>query len=135
MYVLSEMCGFNIFKCNLLPQFLFNILFIYFPLFVLLCWGYIMAFIKVLIIYHTSFLNSPPPSFSFLPYPHLWNSFNRYHFHLHTCVYIIYTILTLLLIFKWGGGEKRKKGIQSGMREIKLCLFTSHMVVYVENLK
>jgi hypothetical protein len=36
-----------------------------------------VTFTKVLMIYHSE---SPPPSFSFIPLPHSWNSFNRSHF-------------------------------------------------------
>jgi hypothetical protein len=40
-----------------------------------------------------SYLNSPPPPFSFNPLsPHSWNSFNRYHF----CIFIsVYTAFAL----------------------------------------
>jgi hypothetical protein len=58
-------------------------------IYLLLCWGYIVTFTKVLIIYHSwiyPFHHSP-----LFPLPHSWNSFNRFHFS----VYIhVYTILT-----------------------------------------
>jgi hypothetical protein len=49
-----------------------------------------------------SYLNSLPPSFSFIPSsPYSWNNFNRYHFsiYIHTCVHSICTIFTLLFPF------------------------------------
>jgi hypothetical protein len=42
---------------------------------------------KVLTIYKT-YLNSPPPSFSFIPYS--WNSFNKSYFYIYIHVYTIF---------------------------------------------
>jgi hypothetical protein len=42
--------------------------------------------------YNKSWLSSPHPSFSFVPLPLSWNSFNRYH----VCIYIhVYTLFAL----------------------------------------
>jgi hypothetical protein len=47
-----------------------------------------------------SYLNSPPPSFSFIsPFPFLEWFQQESFLHLHTCVYIFYTIFTLLASF------------------------------------
>jgi hypothetical protein len=50
---------------------------------------------------NTSFLNSPPPQFSFISsFCHWRNSFNRYlFFHLHSCVHSICAIIIPLLQF------------------------------------
>jgi hypothetical protein len=44
---------------------------------------------------NTSYLNSPPLPFSFIPpCPHSWNSFIRCHFSIYIHVYSVYTIVT-----------------------------------------
>jgi hypothetical protein len=62
--------------------------FFFFLFLLLLYWGYIVTFTKVLITYH-SWIHplhhsplSPPP-------PHSWNSFNRSHFSIYRHEYII----------------------------------------------
>jgi hypothetical protein len=37
-------------------------------------------------------LSSTPPSFSFTPSPHSWNSFNRYHFYIYIYVYTVFVL-------------------------------------------
>jgi hypothetical protein len=42
--------------------------------------------------YNVSRLNSPHPSFSFIPSPHSWNRFNRSHFSIFINEYIIFLL-------------------------------------------
>jgi hypothetical protein len=56
-------------------------------LLLLLCWGYIMIFIKVLTIFH-SWIH-PLLNFLYSPFPHSWNSLNKSHFS--TCIHV-YTV-------------------------------------------
>jgi hypothetical protein len=64
--------------------------------FLLLGWGYIVAFTKVFTIYQI-YHNwiYPPPSFSFIS-PHSWNSFNRSHssiyLHVLCCQFLNWAI-------------------------------------------
>jgi hypothetical protein len=70
-----------------------------FLFFLLLCWVEIHCRIykNSYNISNISYLNSPPPPFSFIsPSPHSWNSFNSYHFSIYnTCVHSICTIFSL----------------------------------------
>jgi hypothetical protein len=81
---------FNWFYFNFVPITCVNL---FFPLFLLPCWGYIVTFIKVLTIYqiyHTWIcpLHHSPLS----PQPHSWNSFKRSHFSIYTHVYTVFAL-------------------------------------------
>jgi hypothetical protein len=59
----------------------------------LLCWGYIVAFTKVLTIYqiHHTWIH-PLHHFPLFPSPHSWNSFNRSHFSIYIHVYSVFAL-------------------------------------------
>jgi hypothetical protein len=64
-------------------------------LFLLLCWVGVHCGIykSSYNIPNTSYVNLPPPSFSFiLPSPHSWNSFNSYHLSIYTHVYTVFAL-------------------------------------------
>jgi hypothetical protein len=66
--------------------------------FLLLCWGYIVAFTKVLTIYQKchswiQFLLHSPLS----PLTHSWNSFNRSHFSIYIHVYTVFALFSSLV--------------------------------------
>jgi hypothetical protein len=65
----------------------------FFPYFLLLCWGYIVAFTKVLTMYkmYNSWINPLLHS----PYPHSWNSFKGSHFSIYIHVHSFCTTFTL----------------------------------------
>jgi hypothetical protein len=68
-------------------------------LFLLLCWGvHCGIYESSYSLSNISYLNSPPPSFSFILYPAspFLKQFSQVSFfHLHTCRHRIYTIFTL----------------------------------------
>jgi hypothetical protein len=67
--------------------------FIFFPLFLLLCWVEVHYGIykSSYNITNISYFNSPPPPFSFIcPCSHSWNSFNWSHFSIYINVYTVF---------------------------------------------
>jgi hypothetical protein len=67
-------------------------------IFLLLYWGYIVTFKKVLAIYHIWIRSFHHSSLSSLPIPGIVST-GTIILHLHTCVHNIYTIFTLLPTF------------------------------------